>query len=256
MGEFEFTYAIPSDFKQGLSRFIEKNGYSDIAQTIFKCDIRHDILGYAHHEGIKGNHWNKKAVNFTIVGDEHSISVLKSQIQVVKKYIQTYLKPQTSGLLIKNIEYYVEEDTSDTIGIILPENEEYEFKVLYSDISDALAKDEPVLVLDRLHTYSVRYLRKVCKKYNIPISDNEKFYPLHSLVGNLVKYYEQNSKFKTDFSKIAMKMSISLFDSYNNVRNNKSYAHDNNVLENREAAYVVRMLSATLAFIENIENYY
>ena len=58
--------------------------------------------------------------------------------------------------LIKNIQYYVEDITSDTIDMILPENEESEFKVLYSDISDALAKDEPVLVLDRLHTYSVK----------------------------------------------------------------------------------------------------
>ena len=254
MGEFDFTYEIPSDFKQGLSRFIIKNGQSDIAQTIFKCDVRYNILGYAYYEGIKGNNWNKKAVNFTVVGDEHSISVLKSNNQVVRHWIQTYIKPETSGLLIKNIQYYVEDVTSDTIDIILPENEESEFKVLYSDISDALAKDEPVLVLDRLHTYSVKYLRKVCQKYNIPISDNEKFYPLHDLVGKLVKYYEQNDKFETDFSRMAMKMSISLFDSYNDVRNNKSYAHDNRVLNNREAAYVVRMLSATLAFIESIEN--
>ena len=104
-------------------------------------------------------------------------------------------------------------------------------------------------------TFEYKYLRKVCQKYNIPISDNEKFYPLHDLVGKLVKYYEQNGKFETDFSKMAMKMSISLFDSYNAVRNNKSYAHDNKVLDNREAVYVVRMLSATLAFIESIESH-
>ena len=255
MGEYDFSYEIPSDFKQSLAHFLKRNGHLEVAQAIIRCDIRYEDLGFAYYAGIKGNNWNKKALDFTIVGDEYAILALKSRSRMVKNLIQTYLKPETSGYLIRNVEYYIDEDTSDTIDIILPENEESEFKVLYRDISDALAKDEPVLVLDRLHTYSVKYLRKVCQKYNIPISDNEKFYPLHDLVGKLVKYYEQNGKFETDFSKTAMKMSISLFDRYNDVRNNKSYAHDNKVLDNREAAYVVRMLSATLAFIERIESY-
>lgn len=255
MGGLDFTYEIPTDFKQGLARFFKANGKLNIAQAITKCDINYEDLGYAYYAGIKGNNWNKKALDISIVGDEHSISTLKSHGRMVSEWIQTYLKPDTSGYLIKNIKYFVEEDTSETIDLMLPKTDEINFKVLYNDISDALAKDEPVLVLDRLHTYSVKYLRSLCQKYAIPISDNNKFYPLHDLVGKLVRYYENNGKFETDFSKMAMKSSISLFNSYNDVRNNKSYAHDNKVLENHEAAYVVRMLSATLAFIESIENY-
>ena len=254
MGEFDFTYELPTDIKLKLARFLKNQNKLEVAQIIMRCDLRYEDLGLAYYVGIR-NHWNKKALDFSFWGREDDIYILKTYNRLIRLFIGKYINSDKSGYLIRNIEYFADDNTSNTIDIILPENEESEFKVLYSDISDALAKDEPVLVLDRLHTYSVKYLRKVCQKYNIPISDNEKFYPLHDLVGKLVKYYEQNGKFETDFSKMAMKMSISLFDSYNAVRNNKSYAHDNKVLDNREAVYVVRMLSATLAFIESIENY-
>ena len=49
-------------------------------------------------------------------------------------------------------------------------------------------------------------------------------------------------------------MSISLFDSYNSIRNDKSFAHDNNLLDKREAVYVVKILADTIGFIEEIEN--
>ena len=60
--------------------------------------------------------------------------------------------------------------------------------------------------------------------------------------------------FESDFSKKAMKMSISLFDSYNAICNDRSFAHDNNLLDKREAAYVVKILADTISFIEEIEN--
>ena len=49
-------------------------------------------------------------------------------------------------------------------------------------------------------------------------------------------------------------MSISLFDSYNAIRNDKSFAHDNDLLDKREATYVVKILADTLTFIDEIEN--
>ena len=137
----------------------------------------------------------------------------------------------------------------------LPDKDGEDFETLSRDIYESLAKNEPELVLDRLHTFSFKYIRAICQKYGIETStkDGQK-YPLHSLVGCLAKYYEQHNCFRSELSKKAMKMSISLFDSFNAVRNDNSYAHDNDMLDKSEAKYVVRILADTISFIYEIEN--
>lgn len=50
-----------------------------------------------------------------------------------------------------------------------------------------------------------------------------------------------------------MKMSISTFEKYNTIRNDKSYAHDNEVLDKAEAEYVVTIVTATLTLIHKLE---
>ena len=42
--------------------------------------------------------------------------------------------------------------------------------------------------------------------------------------------------------------------SLSKIRNDQSYAHDNDVLNNIEAAYVVKIITATLTLVHEIEN--
>jgi hypothetical protein len=72
-------------------------------------------------------------------------------------------------------------------------------------------------------------------------------------IGSLSKYYQENNKFQSDFAEQSLKMSISTFEKYNQVRNQQSYAHDNEVLNKAEAMYVVRVISATLALLYEVE---
>ena len=46
---------------------------------------------------------------------------------------------------------------------------------------------------------------------------------------------------------------ISLFAKFNDVRNDNSFAHPNDVLEKAEAEYVVKTMLSTLQFITKIE---
>ena len=80
-------------------------------------------------------------------------------------------------------------------------------------------------------------------------------YPLHSLAGALAKYYEVNKEFQSEFVYLTLKSNISMFDKYNSIRNLQSYAHDNEVLSKSEAAYVVRIVTATLTLISELEKY-
>lgn len=161
-------------------------------------------------------------------------------MKALKDAIQKVLRPSKSGYLVRKVEFIISEDDFE---IVLPETQGESFDVLSGDIYDALRRNEPTLVLDRLHTYSTKYLREICVKHGIPIADNNgDNYPLHSLVGSLAKYYESNKTFDSDFSISAMKMSISIFERYNAIRNNKSYAHVNDVLGKAEATYAVTIV--------------
>jgi hypothetical protein len=170
----------------------------------------------------------------------------------LKEKIQKSLRPTTTGFLVRSIDYLI----NDEIEITLPNEQAESFEILSGDIHDALSKGEPTLVLDRLHTYSVRYLRELCNKHKIPISDAKgDSFPLHSLAGSLSKYYRENKVFQSDFAEQALKMSISMFEKYNHVRNQQSYAHDNEVLNKAEAMYVVSVVTATLTLLHEVENY-
>lgn len=140
--------------------------------------------------------------------------------------------------------------------IELPSKQEDSLQTLLEDINNALARNKPELVLDRLHTFSTKLLRQICTDNEIIVTDDKGAnLPLHSLAGMLRKKYEQDELFQSSFTLIALQNSISLFDKYNSVRNNQSYAHDNEVLDTMEAEFAVRIMADLLTFIDKAESY-
>ncbi len=51
-----------------------------------------------------------------------------------------------------------------------------------------------------------------------------------------------------------LKTSISNLDSFNDIRNNKSFAHDNPILNYEESILIFNNISSTIKFIEALEN--
>lgn len=144
----------------------------------------------------------------------------------------------------------------NTTGVQLPKKQEETLQTLLDDINSSLARNQPTLVLDRLHTFSTKLLRQICEGNGITVTNNKgEFYPLHSLAGMLKKYYEQNPVFQSPFTVLAIQNSISLFDTYNGIRNNQSYAHDNDVLDAMEATFAVKMMANLISFIDSVETH-
>lgn len=127
-------------------------------------------------------------------------------------------------------------------------------KLLLEDIESNIKNDKPELVVDRLHTFASEYLRNLCHTHSIVTTDNKgNEYPLHSLAGMLKKWYVDNDYFDSEFATTAIQNSISLFDKFNNIRNEKSAAHPNELLSKAEAEYAVRSIANTLTFIDKCE---
>lgn len=144
----------------------------------------------------------------------------------------------------------------NTPHITLPKKQEETLQTLLEDINISLSRNKPDLVLDRLHTFSTKLLRQICEDNKITtIDDKGNNLPLHSLAGMLRKKYEQDGIFQSAFTLTAIQNSISLFDKYNAVRNEQSYAHDNEILDTMEAEFAVRIMSDLISFIDKAETY-
>ena len=137
----------------------------------------------------------------------------------------------------------------------LPKHKNTHLDILEKDIRESLGRGVPQLMIDRLHTYTVYFLRDICNKHSIDIKDEkDKFYSLTSLMGMLVKYYENVNAYESDFVSIALKSNISIFEKFNNLRNEKSYAHSNVTLNSMETEFALKTIINILNFIDGLES--
>jgi hypothetical protein len=109
--------------------------------------------------------------------------------------------------------------------------------------------DRPQAALDRLHTYSMKKFAHLLLLRNAPADKAE---PLHSRVGRYVKQLEAERELRP-VTKQIMKNCIGIFQSYNDVRNSHSFAHDNIVVEKEEARFIFETVVSMLRFVRSIE---
>lgn len=246
-----YTYIVPSNIQQQLIATLRVNGLNWLSELLINARLSFNDLGLAFYAGMKGDNWDKHAVDCNISVLEKDVADLQKNRRTLEVWIQR-LFPSDSGLLVRNIVIIPEIDEEN---VSLPEVEGDTWDTLSRDINHSLSCGEPALVLDRLHTFSVKLIRELCGLKGITTADDRgNQLPLHSLAGMLVKYYQNNGAFQSEFSLQAMKSSISVFDKYNEIRNDQSYAHDNDVLNEREAMFAVKVMTATISFIYEFEN--
>lgn len=129
-------------------------------------------------------------------------------------------------------------------------DDDKDFSVLAKVIREGIQKHEPGPVLDRLHTFCVKYFRTICQKRDIAFDKNDN---LGNLVGKYVKYLEQNDLIEAKITVQIMKSSITTFSDFNYIRNNKSLAQDNQTLNDQEAMLLFNAVANTIRFVEFIE---
>jgi hypothetical protein len=150
----------------------------------------------------------------------------------------------------KKIAARLKDENAVDIEAITPNSSDKDFELLAQSIKESINKNQPEQALDRLHTFIIKYVRELCSRHGIAF---DKETPLHSLFGLYVKFLQNNSLIESVMSQRILKSSISVFDAFNDVRNNQSFAHDNPILNKNEAALIFNDISNTLRFIESIE---
>jgi hypothetical protein len=143
-----------------------------------------------------------------------------------------------------------QESIVEHIDAIKPNTDERDFKLLAKSIRESIEKNEPEAALDRLHTFTFKYLRELCDKHKITY---DKADSLNAVFGKYVKFIVDNKHIESSMSEKILKYSINIIEAFNDIRNNKSFAHDNPVLNYHESILIFNNISSAIKFIEFIE---
>lgn len=136
------------------------------------------------------------------------------------------------------------------IDAIKPISDDRDFSVLAESIREMIHKNQPEAALDRLHTFTTKYIRELCDRHGVPWDKNK---PLHSIYGEYIKKIKEKGAIQSIMTERILKTSISILEAFNDVRNNQSFAHDNPVLNYSESMLIFNNVSSTIKFIESIE---
>lgn len=109
---------------------------------------------------------------------------------------------------------------------------------------------KPEEALDRLHTYTVRYFTKLCEKHDLVLTTDQS---LNAIFKNYSKLIIAKGYIKTDMSQDILKFSINLLSKFNYVRNNHSFAHDNELLNMPESMLIYENIYALIKFVKSLE---
>lgn len=151
---------------------------------------------------------------------------------------------------LKIAERLKQDSIVEHIDAIQPNVDDKDFKLLAKSIRESIERNEPEAALDRLHTFTFRYLRELCDKHQIAYDKSDS---LNAIFGKYVKFLVDNKQLESTMSEKIMKYSINVIEAFNDIRNNKSFAHDNPVLNYQESVLIFNNVSNTIKFIESIE---
>ena len=120
--------------------------------------------------------------------------------------------------------------------------------LLINDINEKIAKKQFELAIDRLHTFFKGYIEVLCEQIKIDIKDKS----LDALYGELLKYIHDNEIFEEGITKDILSASKKIMKSFDYYRNNKSFAHTNDIMKQNEAEFLCMYIIDLYKFLYKI----
>lgn len=128
--------------------------------------------------------------------------------------------------------------------------DERDFETVAQHVREAIEKNQPEAALDRLHTFVIKYVRTLCEQRGVEVNRDK---ALHSIFGEYVKRLREAGHLESLMTERILKSSISVLEAFSDVRNNKSLAHDNPILNYEESLLIFNHVASSIRFIKSIE---
>lgn len=129
-------------------------------------------------------------------------------------------------------------------------SDDKDFEVVSKAVRAAIDSNQLESGLDRLHTFTTKYIRSLCARRGVVVTRDK---PLHSLLGEYIKRLKEKGHIESEMTTRILKTSISTLEAFNDVRNNQSLAHDNPILNYEEALLIFNHVASSIRFVRSIE---
>lgn len=120
---------------------------------------------------------------------------------------------------------------------------------LVTAIERDIDANKPEAALDRLHTYCMKKFRHLLEARGVVVAKDE---PLHSRAGKYLRALRAKNTVRPISLRI-MKSGLSIFEAFNDIRNNESFAHDNEIVDHHEARFIFENIVSILRLLKSIE---
>lgn len=150
----------------------------------------------------------------------------------------------------KTISRLKSNNSVENINSIKPIDNDQNFTLLAESVRKSIEAGKPIEALDRLHTYTMRYARSLCDKYSLQYTKDE---PLHSVFGKYKNILRENGLVRSAMTHKILGNATQQLEKYNNVRNNESLAHDNELINDNEALLILNSIANLIRFVDEIE---
>ena len=74
----DFSYKLPENFKKRVFQYLQQLSNENVARAFNNCSFEYEDMGLAYYAGLRGDNWNKKAVDFVFEGVSKDITTLKN----------------------------------------------------------------------------------------------------------------------------------------------------------------------------------
>jgi hypothetical protein len=102
----DFSYNLPENFKKRVFQYLRQLSNDAVAWAFNNCKYEYEDIGLAFYNGLRGDNWDKRALDFLIEGPSEDISLLKRNEKHLNDAISKALKPNESGFQIRNITFF------------------------------------------------------------------------------------------------------------------------------------------------------
>lgn len=136
----------------------------------------------------------------------------------------------------------------DLLGNWSPRNASETVELAISDAKQLLNSSGPASAVDRIHTALHAYLKEVCNQANISYDGSD-------TLARLLKHLRKHPALKSELSssdKLEYVLSAlgTILDRLNNVRNNRSLAHPNELLDEADAKLAINSALTILRYLD------
>jgi hypothetical protein len=135
------------------------------------------------------------------------------------------------------------------LGVVEKFNEDQTLSELVDAIEREIQANSPHAALDRLHTYTMKKFAELLRGDGIEVSQKD---TLQGRAGRYINGLRRAGQIG-DISDQIAKSATQIFERFNDVRNNSSLAHDNQLLGRAEGRYVFETILSLLRFIKALD---